>query len=227
MIYLPQWSRRWMMIAALAALCPTAACRSAYQETYYRAMEEVFGKEKRDLLIDRVDDARDSQEAAREQFASALDEFSAVVGFEGGDLEVAYERLASEFERSEERAEAVSEQIDGVEEVAEALFGEWENELEEYTDPQLQRQSERQLRQTRARYAELLGTMRRAEATMPPVLDTFRDQVLFLKHNLNARAVASLEGTARDLRTEVATLLSEMEESIREADRFIEAMRAE
>ena len=226
MMHLTRSSPRWIVVA-LALLFSAAACRSAYQETYYRAMEEVFGKEKRDLLIDRVDNARDSQEAASEQFASALDEFSAVVGFEGGDLEAAYERLASEFEQSEERAEAVSERIDEVEEVAEALFAEWEDELEEYTDPQLRRGSERQLRQTRARYAELLATMRRAEATMPPVLNTFRDQVLFLKHNLNARAVASLEGTARDLRAEVATLLAEMEESIREADRFIGAMRAD
>ena len=31
---------------------------------------------------------------------------------------------------------------------------------------------------------------------MKPVLAAFHDQVLVLKHNLNARAIASLEGTA-------------------------------
>jgi hypothetical protein len=68
--------------------------------------------------------------------------------------------------------------------------------------------------------------MRRAEDKMQPVLNAFRDQVLFLKHNLNARAIAALEGTVASLEAEVATLILDMEASIEEANRFIDEMGA-
>lgn len=200
------------------------ACQSAYDAAYYRAME-AFGQEKRDILVDQVDDARASQEQAKEQFASALEEFSALVDFEGGELEKMYNRLQTEFERSETRAAVVSEEVDDVERVARALFREWEDELGAYTDQNLRQASERQLEETQVQYQQLIGAMHRAEEKMAPVLNAFRDQVLFLKHNLNARAIASLEGTVASLESDVAVLIAEMEASIEEANRFIDQMR--
>jgi hypothetical protein len=69
--------------------------------------------------------------------------------------------------------------------------------------------------------------MRRAEQRMEPVLNTFRDQVLFLKHNLNARALAQLDQTNRTLEADISRLVSDMEASIREAENFIRDLRAE
>jgi hypothetical protein len=56
------------------------------------------------------------------------------------------------------------------------------------------------------------------------VLRAFRDQVLFLRHNLNARAIASLEGTVESLEAEVAALVREMDASIRQANECVESM---
>ena len=186
---------------------------------------EFFGQEKRDILVNRVDDARDSQEEAKEQFASALDRFRSLMQFDGGDLEEIYDRLSAEKERSDRRAADVTEQIDEVEDVANALFEEWEEELQQYGDPELRRASEDQLRQTKNEYGKMIRAMQRAESKMEPVLVAFNDQVLFLKHNLNARAIASLENTAAELQTEVTNLIAEMEASIDEANRFIDSMR--
>jgi hypothetical protein len=105
--------------------------------------------------------------------------------------------------------------------VGEALFREWQNELEQYTNASLKRSSEQKLHTTRQRYDQLVTTMRRAESKIAPVLNTFRDHVLFLKHNLNAQAVASLQGEVKDVETDVSGLLKDMEASIREADAFI------
>lgn len=196
-----------------------------YDAAYYRTME-AFGQEKRDILVSEVDDARDSQEQAKEQFSSALEQFSALIDFEGGELEKAYQRLDNEFERSEEKAAQVSQNINDVEQVARALFREWEDELDAYTDQNLRNASEQQLEATRAQYEQLIVVMRRAEDKMQPVLNAFQDQVLFLKHNLNARAIAALEGTVASLESEVATLISDMEASIEEANRFIDEMGA-
>ncbi|MGI9175211.1 MAG: DUF2959 domain-containing protein [Rhodothermales bacterium] len=216
----PRFSR-WPMLVALAALLfAGTACNRAY----YRTME-AFGKDKRDLLVDRVGDARDSQEEAKEEFSSALERFSATVDFDGGDLEKTYNRLETAFERSEKRAEAVHEEVTDVADVAEALFDEWEDELDQYTDKRLRGLSEEQLEETRTEYEAMIRVMRRAEDKMDPVLNAFRDQVLFIKHNLNARAIASLEGTTAKLESDIASLIEEMEASIAEANRFIDAMQ--
>jgi len=203
------------VIAALLLL----SCASAY----YRTME-TFGVHKRDILVDRVKDARDSQAEAGQQFRTALERFGEVVRFEGGELADMYDRLKKEYERSESKAEEVRNRIASVEKVAGDLFEEWERELDQYSSDRLRRASEQTLEATRTKYAQLVEAMKRAESKMPPVLTTLKDQVLFLKHNLNARAIASLEGTAADLESDVEALLAELDKSIAEANAFIEEL---
>jgi len=196
------------------------------QGVYYKTME-AFGRHKRDLLVDRVQDARDAQQDAKQQFQSALEKFSAVVDFSGGQLEEKYNQLNSELEKSESKAKAVRKRTGSVEDVAEALFDEWESELGQYTNEKLRRSSQQKLEQTRQRYAQLIGAMKRAEAKIDPVLSAFRDQVLFLKHNLNAQAIASLHEELASVETDIGSLIREMEASIAEADAFISAMAKE
>ncbi len=191
---------------------------------YYAAAEQV-GIHKRDIMVDRVEDARDDQAKAKEQFQTALEKFQSVVTVEGGELEKKYNQLKSELTRCESRAKAVKDRIASIEDVSEALFKEWEKELEQYHNPELRRASERQLQTTRVNYTSLLDAMRRAERKMEPVLSAFQDQVLYLKHNLNAQAIASLQGTAVSLETDVAALVKEMEASIAEADEFISTLK--
>ena len=193
------------------------------QTAYYKTMEK-FGYHKRDILADRVRDAKESQEEAKEQFRSALEKFSSVVNFKGGELEDKYNTLNDEYEKSEEKAKDVSTRIESVESVAEDLFAEWKTELDQYTNSNLRRSSEKQLKQTRSKYTQLIGAMKRAEKKIAPVLSAFRDQVLFLKHNLNAQAVASLQGELVSIETDVAALIREMEASINEADAFIQSI---
>jgi hypothetical protein len=203
------------LILALCAVV-AAACQSAY----YGALEQL-GIEKRDVLVSRVEDAQDSQQAAKEQFESALEAFRSVVDFDGGELEARYDQLSDEYEQSELRAQAVNERIDAVEDVAEALFAEWRYELDQYHDAGLRAASERQLEATELRYQQLMEAMRRAEDTMEPVLAAFRDQVLALKHNLNAQAIASLRDERTAVETDVAALIEQMNEAISEAEAFL------
>ena len=205
-------------------LLSSVSCKSIYDAAYYRTLE-AFGQEKRDILVNRVDDARESQEDAKEQFSSALERFTVLMNFDGGDLERVYDELNTEFERSETRAKRVRDRIGEVQDVASALFDEWEEELDQYSDPKLRRSSEQQLEDTRDRFDQMDRVMNRAADKMDPVLDAFRDQVLFLKHNLNARAIASLEDTAAELQSDVASLIRDMEASINEATSFIEEIQ--
>jgi len=190
----------------------------------YYDMRENLGTHKRDILKSRVLDARDQQEEAKEEFRDALEQFRSVVQMDGGKLESQYKKLNSAFESSNAQAEKVRKRIDSIEHVAKALFSEWETELKQYSNDRLRRNSEAQLRDTRGRYDELIGAMRRAEQRMNPVLDAFRDQVLYLKHNLNAAAIAALQGEVLELEEEIDRLIREMEQSINEANSFIEHM---
>ena len=190
---------------------------------YYNTME-AFGKHKRDILVERVAGARDSQAEAKEQFKSALEEFSNVLNFDGGELEAGYNKLNAEYEKSEARASTVRNRIKDVKNVATALFREWAGELQEYSNERLRRVSEQKLDQTRRRYEQLIGAMERAESKIGPVLTAFHDQVLFLKHNLNAQAIASLQQELGIIEDDIASLIEEMEKSIEEADAFVRAM---
>lgn len=204
------------------ALILTGGC----QKAYYSTMEK-FGIHKRDIMVERVEEARDSQEEAKEQFQSALEQFSKVLNYQGGKLEDKYQTLQSEYDKSEAKAGEVKERIDSVEDVSEALFDEWEDELDQYTNKSLRRDSERKLSQTKRQYAQLIKAMRRAETKIDPVLKAFRDQVLYLKHNLNAQAIASLQSELVAVESDIADLIREMEKSIGEANSFISTMLEE
>ena len=193
-----------------------SSCESAYY-----SINEQFGRMKRDILVDRAEDAMEAQEEAKEEFKDALTQFEAVVGIPESDLKSTYNRLNSAFEDAEAQAGEVSDRIDAVEDVAEDLFEEWQEELEQIGNASLRSQSAQQLRATRTRANSLVKAMRKAESRMAPVLDSFRDHVLFLKHNLNARAVASLQGELQGIESDVGRLIREMEVSIAEAQSFI------
>ena len=207
------------IITSLLAIVALSACASTGI-----AVREQLGFPKREQLVNRVQEARDGQEAAKEQFASALEEFLALTGVDGGELEQTYSRLNRELDRSKDRAETVRQRIRDVERVADALFKEWRAELDQYTSADLRRASEDQLERTQDRYDDMLAAMKRAESKMDPVLAAFNDQVLFLKHNLNARAIASLQTTMASLEDEIGALIAEMERSIAEANSFIDEM---
>ena len=192
-------------------------CESAYYKT--------MGYHKRDIMVDRVQDARDAQEDAKEQFESALEQFSTVLNFQGGELEEKYNQLKTEYDASEKQAQNVRLRIEEVEDVAADLFAEWQEELDQYTSSSLRKSSARKLAETRRQYAKLIGAMKRAERKIDPVLNAFRDQVLYLKHNLNAQAIASLQSELVSIESDVARLISEMEASIKEANAFISSMQ--
>lgn len=213
-------SRIGIMSVGLLLVMVCTGCQTAY----YGAMEKL-GYHKRDILVSDVQKARDSQEEAKEQFKSALEQFSTVLNFKGGALQEKYETLNAEYERSDSKAQAVHDRIASVENVSEALFDEWVIELGQYSKASLKRASQQTLDQTRKQYSQLIKAMKRAEKKMGPVIAAFKDQVLFLKHNLNAQAIVSLKQELVSVEGDISSLIKEMEASIKEADSFIVSMQ--
>jgi hypothetical protein len=177
------------LLAIVLSIFTLTGCQSAY----YSAMEQV-GYHKRDIMVDRVEDAKESQQDAQEEFTSALEALSALTNFDGGELESVYNNINDKYEDSEKAAQDVRDRIAAIEDVSDALFEEWQGELDLYTSAKLRRSSEQKLRETKASYKSMLSAMKRAEDKMTPVLNTLRDNTLYLKHNLNASAIGSLKG---------------------------------
>jgi ElaB/YqjD/DUF883 family membrane-anchored ribosome-binding protein len=190
------------------------------ESTYYSAMEKV-GIHKREILVDRIEEAQEAQQEGQEQFKSALDQFKSVTNYDGGNLEAVYEQLNDEYERSEDAAASIREHINDVNSVAEALFDEWNDELKQYTNANLRRDSEQQLKDTQLRYQRLYGAMQKAEKSIDPVLNALRDNTLYLKHNLNARAITSLKSELGNVNSDVSSLIQAMESAIQESNSFI------
>src|SRR4051794_31212218 len=191
------------------------------------AFWQKFGYEKRDILVSRVEKARDAQNDAKEEFKTTFQKFKELTNFQGGELESKYNKLSAAYDDCKERADNVKKRIASVDQVANDMFAEWKTELGKYENQDLKRASEKKLYETKQRYAQLIEAMRNSESKMDPVLRAFQDQVLFLKHNLNAAAISSLQTTASGIESDVQNLIKDMETSINEANTFINQIKQE
>jgi len=213
---------RTMTAAAcvLAAALVTTGCSSVQ----YSALEKV-GIHKRDILVDRVEDARDTQEETRENLVSAYEELSALIGHEGGELEDKYKRLSKQVEQSRESTEELDDRLQSIDRVSADLFEEWEKELELYNSAALRNAQEQKLAESKKQFAKLRKRMQTARDRVDPVMAVLNDNVLFLKHSLNAQALDALRGQATLLENDVDALIRDMQAAIDEADAFISRMR--
>jgi hypothetical protein len=209
-------SQKLCVIFSILAL---SGCSSAY----YSAMEKV-GIHKRDIMVDRVEEAKESQQEAQAQFKSALEEMSALINFDGGELEAQYNVIQDQYEDSKEAAELVTSRIGKIEDVSNALFEEWQDEIGQISSSSLRRQSTSKLKETERRYDSLIRSMRKAESKMAPVLSALKDNSLFLKHNLNANAIGALQGEMVSIKKDVSALIKDMNAAIEQSQKFIDML---
>lgn len=199
-----------------------AGCQSAY----YSAMEKV-GVHKRDIMLDRVENAQTAQQDAQQQFKSALEQLSQLINYDGGDLAAQYELVNEQYEASKSSAEEVESRINAIENVAEALFDEWNDEIQQYSSASLKQQSQQKLKKTQRNYQSLIKSMHRAKDRMAPVLSALKDNSLYLKHNLNAQAIGALQGEYKTIKRDVESLVAEMSKAIEQSQQFIDLLQPE
>lgn len=193
------------------------------RDVYYKT-RETFGEHKRDIVVYEVSQACVNLEETRDQFEDALQRFKSIVCVDNTSLENKYNLLKRQYDFCQAKADNVSSRIRAIEHVSEALFVEWENELEQYASRALRASSKQQLKIAKQRYVRLLRTLSRAEEKMQPVLAAFKDQVLFLKHNLNAQAIAAIQHEFVEIGMDISQLIRVMEIIILEANEFIASL---
>ena len=213
--------RRTICIPLLVVTLLLVGCESAY----YKAMR-TLGKEKRDILVQRIKDAKNDQDQTRQKLQTTMESFQALTGFQGGSLEKSYQRLNSDYESASSQAAKLHDKIQSIDQVSNDLFKEWQGEISAMDNGKLKSQDTIMLRNAKTRQATYMRAMRRTEDQITPVFKAFHDQVLFLKHNLNARAIGSLKNTSAGLQSDVAGLVQSIDASSQEADKLISSLSA-
>ena len=194
------------------------------RSTYYQSRESLLGHHKRDIVVVKVDQACEGLKESRDQFVDALEKFKSIAKQDDSPLELRYQQLKRRYDICRSKADQVGQRIKAIEEVSEALFNEWEAELELYSSRSLRARSQQQLKKSRQQYGRLLKALQIAESRMHPVLAAFQDQVLFLKHNLNAHAIAALRHEFIEMGVDISRLIDIMEKTITEASQFVSVL---
>ena len=208
----------------IALMLNLMACETT-QNIKYTALEKV-GIHKRDILVDRIKDTSVTQEKTKQEFQTAYQQLSSLVKVNDNGLEAKYNKLKKAVESSESRTDDLKKRIAKVDQVANALFTEWAQELDQYTSPNLRSISASNLNTTKQRYAVIYQKMQSSYNNVLPVLKILQDNTLYLKHNLNARAVNSLSSEVLSVEKKVTDLIKKMEISIDESKRFINEMQS-
>jgi len=219
----PYWKdlvmKRILPVILLAALL-SAGCQSLYNTT----LERMFGFEKRELLKKAIESVNHDQEKAQVEFKDALTVLKELYAFHGGDLERMYDKFKASYEDANAQAALVHKRIANMENVAHSMFAEWQKEIRQYTNDSMAADSRAQLAETKKRYSELSRSVREAEKSMKPVLKQLNNNVLYLKHNLNAAAIGSLKGESAQIETQIDELIQKMNASMAESEGFIRTM---
>jgi hypothetical protein len=192
--------------------------------TVYYSARETIGEHKRDIVVSHVEQACAGLQDTKAEFENALERFKTLVCVNETTLDHKYNLLNRQYQFCCAKSVAVSDRIRAIEQVSEALFAEWDNELSEYTNRNLRAHSKQQLKLARQNYTRLIRAMQKAETKIQPVLSAFKDQVLYLKHNLNAQAIAALRHEFIDIGLDISQLIRAMELTIAEASLFVAAL---
>lgn len=185
---------------------------------------EMIGMEKRDLFKREVGNVQEEQEDTSEAFKDALTQLKEIYNFDGGDLEKQYNKFNSSYKDAEEESNELKSRVAKVNKVASDLFEEWKSELNEIKDSSLRAKSSEKLSDTKARYRTLEKQLKSSEKKIDPVLARLKDQVLYLKHNLNAKAIAGLKSETGKIESDIEDLIRDVEKSSKEAEALIKTL---
>jgi ATP-dependent protease HslVU (ClpYQ) peptidase subunit len=213
---------RLSILALLTTVLILAGCTRTYDTT-----AELFGKKKKDVLVDRIVAARNAQFDARDQFAAALDQLLSVAGYKGTSLEDEYSALNSQYNRCRSQTNNVESRLADARRAARSLFHQWENELDQYSSAVVRRSSEEKLKDMQMRYENVVYALEKARDKLYPALTALKDQVLLVRHNLNAQTALSSGEEMAIAEKEISALLQEIDRATADADSFVRQMGIE
>jgi chromosome segregation ATPase len=205
------------------ALALVSLSAVACQAVGHRASLLIFGGSDapQEDLVECVRSADEEAAEARTDFDTAFTLYQRVTTPQAAELDELADDFADTIESCRERFEDLAARRDKIDREAQALFQGWNEELARFSLDVLRAKSAAMLADTEKRTERVQKALERMQARMEPVVKKLEDYALFFHHNLNPRAIATLEDTYKDFDEEYRTLSSELGKARAEIAQFL------
>ena len=174
-------------------------------------------------LVECVHAAGVEVDDARGDFAEVFRLYQRLTAPQAAELEDLSETFEDALETCQDRAKHLTKRLDAVQRENDELVQDWQAELQQFSGETMRKKSESMLQETHGRSKRVLDALTRVQDRMQPVVLKLQDYALFFHHNLNARAIATLQDTYKDFDAEFRALESEFGKARQEVDAFLEA----
>ncbi len=181
---------------------------------------EFLGWEKREILSSEVENVGENQKEIKEDFQSIYERIKTEYDYERDEIDDLYDQLKSDYEKAKNKADRIKASSKKIRQIAKALFAEWEEEAMAISNKNYRKDSLVKLRQAQARFKHLSASLHRSESQLDRVLVQLNDQVLYLKHNLNAKSLALFESEIKLVKNEIDELIKAIEKTIQYSQTF-------
>lgn len=146
-----------------------------------------------DDLSERIEEVHVATEVSKERMNAAVEALRSMTSSDfRGDALVAHAELTRSIESSEEQAETLRDHVTEMKDTASELFERWAQDLEGFTNAEMRQSSQKRLEDTRTRYQTIVAAVDPALWSLDAVNRDLRDHALFLGHDFNKSAVASV-----------------------------------
>jgi len=201
-------------------LLSLVSCSTIYYNTW-----EFFGQEKRDILESKMENVESSQESASEQLQDSLEIIREKFNFKEGELEETYDDLSDDYDNFEKRSRDLEQRISSAQEVADDLFEEWKEEAYSLDNRTYRKNSLSKRSKTMKSFSRALVSTKKVQKKMDTILKQYKDHVIYLKHNLNAKIIGKLEVEMQSIVKDVQSLIKEIEASKNKTSEFISTLK--
>lgn len=193
----------------------------ACQAVYYSTMA-TFGVEKRDILIDRLEENAEALARTSQRLAEMASAYREATHSEGGDLVALHKAFSKAYGRAESAAGDLRGSIDDTHSVAMVTFEEWKTRTNEIQDADLRKRSTENYAVAQGGYQKLVRNIRAAEQALDPLLTRFRDHDVFMKLNLHHTTMASLRESEGELLGQVDVRRAELDKLVNDTRAYAE-----
>lgn len=204
------------LLSSILAFSLMNGCATVYYDVW-----EALGQEKRDLLRSNILKTKKDHHKVEDQFEDTLAKVRATYKLKNPKLESLYDTFKEDYQLSKSKAEQLSRRIETVNNIAQDLFSEWKTESSKIKNDTYRKDSVKKRQLSMVRFGAMMKSMREVEKSLGPVLTKLNDQVLYLKHNLNASSIGAFKGELNSVETEIKNLIAEIQQSNKQADKFI------
>ena len=160
-----------------------------------------------DDLVASVERVNSELDASKTKLLGAVQTLQKVTApdFKGDAVE-GHKELVRAIDDSEDQTDDLRKSVERMQAEAEPVFNQWTKDLEGYSNPEMRQRSQARLAAARERYDAVVAAVTPVLVECEAVNQTLGDHALFLKHDMNPAALATIQDDVKKVAKEAADL---------------------